>query len=177
MISTRWRTPTGRSSTSASGSTLGRREVEELEGPLRRLHAEHHVLGHGEDRDEHEVLVDHADAGADRVARVPEGHRGPVNEDLPLVLLVQAVQDVHQGRLAGAILAEQGMDLPGRDREVDSLVRDDAGEAFRDATELELHVSLVFPVVRTGGALEGAACPRVSTEGWSVTGRRRSPRP
>ena len=35
----------------------------------RLLAPEHHVLGHGEDRHEHEVLVDHADAGRDRLAR------------------------------------------------------------------------------------------------------------
>ena len=34
------------------------------------LDAEHDVLGDGEDGDEHEVLVDHADAGGDRVAGV-----------------------------------------------------------------------------------------------------------
>jgi hypothetical protein len=35
----------------------------------RRLDAEHDVLGNGEHRHEHEVLVHHADAGPDRVTR------------------------------------------------------------------------------------------------------------
>ncbi len=41
----------------------GRLEVEGA-GEAGRLVAEHDVLGDGEDRDEHEVLVHHADAGA-----------------------------------------------------------------------------------------------------------------
>ena len=80
MISTRCWTPTGRSSTRASGSTSKPKraeisrtrsravvEIEDAAG-LGRLVAEHHVLGDGEDGDQHEVLVDHADAGAHRVA-------------------------------------------------------------------------------------------------------------
>ena len=34
-----------------------------------------------------------------------------VEQDLALVRLQQPVQDVHQGRLAGAVLAEQGVHL------------------------------------------------------------------
>ena len=36
------------------------------------LGAEHDVLGDGEDGDQHEVLVHHADAGRDRVAGAAE---------------------------------------------------------------------------------------------------------
>ena len=77
MISTRCCTPTGRSSTSASGSTSKPKRVGDLARRARaaasrssappkpgRLVAEHDVLGDGEDGDEHEVLVHHADAGA-----------------------------------------------------------------------------------------------------------------
>ena len=96
MISTRCCTPTGRSSTSASGSTCrpyrsessarrgapapveqpraGRARDRSRPGtagvPARApLVAERDVLGDGEDRHEHEVLVHHADAGRDRVPR------------------------------------------------------------------------------------------------------------
>ena len=41
--------------------------------PARELAAEHDVLGDGERGHEHEVLVHHADAGGDRVARRPAG--------------------------------------------------------------------------------------------------------
>ena len=137
---------------SASGSTwrLCRSEISTTRrrasamsrirsGPARRLDPEHDVLGDGEDGDQHEVLVDHADPGRDRVARVVEGDGLAVDEDLALVVLVQPVEDVHQRRLAGAVLAEQGVDLAGLDRQVDVLVGDDPGEALRDPAELEPH--------------------------------------
>ena len=44
-----------------------------------------------------------------------------------------AVEDLHQRRLAGAVLADDGVDRAGRDREVDAVVGDHAGEALDDA--------------------------------------------
>ena len=52
-----------------------RRSVQLAERPAHGLDAEHHVLGHREDRHEHEVLVDHPDAGRDGVARIVERDR------------------------------------------------------------------------------------------------------
>ena len=60
-----------------------------------------------------------------------------VEEDLALVGRRQPVQDVHQGRLAGAVLAEQRVDLAGPDVEVDRVVCDDARVALRDAAHLQ----------------------------------------
>ena len=123
MISTRCWTPTGRSSMSASGSTwkpnrseiswTRRRASAQVDQPAAAdgLVAEDHVLRDGEDRDEHEVLVDHADAGGHRVAGPGERHGRVVDEDLALVGVVQPVEDVHQRGLAGAVLAEQRVDL------------------------------------------------------------------
>jgi hypothetical protein len=45
--------------------------------------AEHDVLGDREDRDEHEVLVHHADAGGHRVAGAAEILDDVVEQDLP----------------------------------------------------------------------------------------------
>jgi hypothetical protein len=114
--------------------------VEPPKGAARGLHPEHHVLGDGEDGHEHEVLVDHADAGSDRVARAAERHRPVVNQDLALVGLVEPVQDIHERRLAGAVLAEQPVNLTGLHEQVDVLVRDHAREALGDPPQLELHV-------------------------------------
>ena len=78
-------------------------------------------------RHQREVLVDHPEAGRDRVARAsgtPPGR--PSMQDLPGVGLVQPVEDVHERALAGAVLAEEGMDLAGREVEVDAVVGDDA---------------------------------------------------
>ena len=46
----------------------------------------------------------------------------PVDEDAPLVRLVEAVEDVHQRRLAGAVLAEDGMHRAARDVQADVVV-------------------------------------------------------
>jgi hypothetical protein len=51
--------------------------------------------------------------------------------------VVEPVEDVHQRRLARAVLAEQRVHLAGEEVEVDGVVGDDAGEALRDALELE----------------------------------------
>ena len=61
----------------------------------------------------------------------------PVEQDLALVGLVEPVEDVHQRRLAGAVLAEERVHLALAQVEVDVVVREDAGEALRDAAELE----------------------------------------
>ncbi len=62
-----------------------------------RLVAEEDVLGDREDRDEHEVLVDHADPAVDGIGRPVDGHRPAAQEDLTLVGLREPVEDVHEG--------------------------------------------------------------------------------
>ena len=98
-------------------------EIEPEAGPIE---ADDDVLGDGHRRDQREVLMDHPEAGRDRIPRGAERHRPPVEEDLPGIGLVQPVEDVHQRALPGAVLAEQGMDLAGREVEVDAVVGDDA---------------------------------------------------
>ena len=78
----------------------------------RRLLGEDDVLGHCHHRDQHEVLVDHPHARIDRGARRAESHRLVLDQDLALVGVVEPVEDVHQGRLPGAVLAEEGVDFP-----------------------------------------------------------------
>ena len=57
-----------------------------------------------------EVLVHHADAEIVGDVRVVDAHVPPRMRMLP-VRLVQAEEDAHQRRLAGAVFAEQRMDL------------------------------------------------------------------
>ena len=54
-----------------------------------------------------------------------------VQQDLARVRPVEAVEDVHQRRLAGAVLAEQRVHLAAADVEVDVVVGDDARELLR----------------------------------------------
>ena len=53
----------------------------------------------------------------------------PADLDLALVRVVEPVEDVHQRRLAGAVLAEQRVHLALAQVEVDVVVGDDARES------------------------------------------------
>ena len=63
----------------------------------------------------------------------------PVDEDLALVGLVRAGEDLDQRGLAGAVLAEQAVHLAGADLEVDAVERSGAGELLHDAAHLQQH--------------------------------------
>ena len=97
------------------------------------LGAEGDVLQHGEVVGQHEVLEDHPDALGDRVGGGRERDLGAVDADRPVVGLLHAVQDLHQGGLAGAVLPDQGVDRPAADGDVDVVVGDDTGEPLPDA--------------------------------------------
>jgi hypothetical protein len=99
------------------------------------LVAEDHVLGDGERVDQHEVLVDHPDPPRDRIARGVDPDLLALDHDPPRVRRVHAVEDPHQGGLAGTVLSDQGMHLAGAELQGDIVVRDDPGEALRDALE------------------------------------------
>ncbi len=82
-----------------------------------------------------------------------------VDQDLPGIRLVQPVEDVHEGALPGAVLAEEGVHLARGKPEVDVVVGDDAGEALGDPAELDgrhrvgrrPRASAHWTVVRCGG--------------------------
>ena len=78
--------------------------------------AEDQVLRDGEALDEPEVLMNHADARVDRVARRAEADRRAVQADLAFVGAIEPAHDVRQRRLARAVLAEQRVHLAGRPR-------------------------------------------------------------
>jgi hypothetical protein len=102
-----------------------------------RSGAEDGVLGDGEGGDQHEVLVHHADAEGDRVGWRSDAYGRIVEEYLAGVHGVEAVEDLHEGGFAGAVLAEQGVDFAGGDGERDGVVGEDAREALGDVDELE----------------------------------------
>ena len=115
---------------------LGRLAVEEH--PFaRRLVGEDDVPGDRHHRDQHEVLVHHPDSAPDRVLRGRERDRLALEPDLPLVGLGQAVEDVHQRRLARAVLAEDRVNLASSEVEVHAIVGHDAGEPLGDSPHLE----------------------------------------
>src|ERR1700682_1766400 len=61
-----------------------------------------------------------------------------INDSAVIVALgIDAAQHLHQRRLAGAILAHQGMDLTLPDGEIDVVQRLHAGEGFADSAHFE----------------------------------------
>ena len=50
---------------------------------------------------------------------------------------MHAGDDLHQRRLAGAVLADETMDLAGEQREVDPAKRLDAAEGLRDPLQFK----------------------------------------
>ena len=83
------------------------------------------------------MLVHHPDPSLDRVLRRVNPYVLALDVNLALVRVVQPVEDVHEGRLAGAVLAEQGMHLTPAQVEVDVVVGEDPGEALGDPAQLE----------------------------------------
>ena len=100
-------------------------------------HAQQDVLGDGEGCHQLEVLVDHADAVFGGVARTGQAHRVLVDPQFAGLGRVEAGGDVHQRGLAGAVLAEQGMDFAPLRGEVRIREGDEAVEGFVDVGEGE----------------------------------------
>ena len=97
-----------------------------------RAHAEDHVLNRGQVRHEHELLVDHADPVRDGLVGGGDRDRLPVEQDLAGIGLVEAVEHLHEGALARAVLAQQRMDLADANIERDGVVREQPAEPLRD---------------------------------------------
>ena len=102
---------------------------------LRPHHAQQHVLGHGQRRHRHQVLVDHADPSVDGLARAEPRHLLAIDLHRPGVGAHRAEDDVHQGALPGAVLAEEGVDLAAEELQIDGVVGGHRVEALGDAGE------------------------------------------
>ena len=65
--------------------------------------AEDNILGHGQGRDEHEMLMHHANAACHGVSGAGEMHRGATHDNVSLVWSGKAIEDVHQRGFARAV--------------------------------------------------------------------------
>ena len=74
---------------------------------------------------------------ADRRLAVGNGDRLTVDPDLAGVGVVEAVEDRHQRRFAGAVLADDAVDGAAAHREMDVAVGLHRPEALRDADQLD----------------------------------------
>ena len=101
------------------------------------LDAQDDVLQHGETVHQHEMLVDHADSERDGVVRAGDPRAPSADPDLAAVGPVVAVDDVHQGGFAGAVLADDAVDRPPRDGHRDADVGAPRAEPLVDSDGLE----------------------------------------
>ena len=101
------------------------------------VRADEAVLHDAERRDQHEVLVHHADADGHGVLGGVEAHGLALDEDLAGGRLVQAAQHVHQRALARAVLAKERVHLPLLDRETDVRIGQHAGELLVDVLHFQ----------------------------------------
>ena len=95
------------------------------------------VLGHRGIRAQRDFLVDQPDAQPHRVGRPLHVDRVAAQEDRAFVRRMDAVDDLHQRRLARPVLADECDDLAAVDGEVDVGQRDHGRKAFGDSRHLQ----------------------------------------
>ncbi len=99
--------------------------------------SEQHVLGDRQRLEQREMLEHHADAERPRCRRRIDPHRRTVPSDLAGIGLDGAERDPHQGRLAGAVLADEAVDLARHHRERDGVVGQHRRVALGDLDQFE----------------------------------------
>ncbi len=95
-------------------------------GKLRGSH--HQVLGDGKRFDQHELLMDHADARIDGVRGIFELDRHAIEVHAAFRRLINAVKDVHERGFAGAVLAQYGVHFALADIKIDTIIGKDLGD-------------------------------------------------
>ena len=121
-----------------------------------------------------ELLVDKGDAGADRLGNRQGETLDAVNADHAAARLGDATHHFHQGRLAGAVLADEPDDLARPHGETDVIKRDHARIDLADVDELRRDRSCPGDPGRTcsgGQAVTASDCKRQAP----IRGRRPPP--
>ena len=107
-------------------------EVDETQRIL-RFPAQENVFSHAHMRNQVQLLMDDRNASFLSLPGLGEGHHLPVQQDATLVVLTDAGQNLHEGRLARPVLPHYRVDLAGVHAEMGAIERGDAPKAFADA--------------------------------------------
>src|SRR5439155_22743580 len=84
-----------------------------------------------------EFLTNQYDAASERVAHAGEADGPTVKADLTGIGRLDAGDDSHQRRFAGAVFADHGEDFAGRDFDVNVVERPHSGEGLAQSANFE----------------------------------------
>ncbi len=119
------------------------------------LPAEKQILERRQIGGKSEILIDRRNAVSLRVVGGIEGDRLAGDKDLPLVRPVRPRKDLHERRLARAVVADEGADLPGVDGEVSAIESAHMPEPASDRAGFEQR-----RVIRATPRSQGRCCLR-----------------
>ena len=102
-----------------------------------QLASEEHVARRVEVVGQRELLVDRFDAQRSRIARVLDGDRLAIDENLPGIGRVRTRQRVNERRLAGAVATDEGHHLAGMQIDRDAVDGVNPAEGHADVTQLD----------------------------------------
>ncbi len=101
-------------------------ECEERSGAENNILQDTHILRQGE------VLVNHPDTGVYRRTRLADRQGLTKDLDTPAVGHIMAEEDIHQGRLAGAVFTKQSQHFTFSKFKADAVIGQQRAEAFAD---------------------------------------------
>ena len=113
------------------------RGAEADEAEAAGLAPDEQVFGYRHVRQEVDLLIDGADAGLQRVGGTFGMDLAAGDADGAAVARQHAGHGLDEGRFAGPVLAEQGMDLAGAKLEIDAVQRPDAAEGLAQPLDRE----------------------------------------
>ena len=112
-----------------------------------RFGAQDDVLGDRKGLHQHKVLVDHADACINGIARIVHDDFFAVDQDIAGRGLEQTVELVHQRRFARAVFAQDRVDFALVDCQIDPVVGREIAEFLDDVPHFNdgrVHVHILF---------------------------------
>ncbi len=111
---------------------------------LALLLSQEDVFRHRQGRNQIEFLVDRAYSQLQRLQRRTDIRFLPIDINFSAVLLIEAGEDLDQGRLAGPVFPQQDVDLSGVEIEIHVVQSQYAGELFADPFRLDQDRSCIL---------------------------------
>jgi hypothetical protein len=105
--------------------------------PASDVAAENEIFQHGQCRNQHEVLMHHANAGCNRILRRVQRERAVAQFEPAAIGQLKPVKHFHEGRFAGAVLAQHGVNFAGPQVERNLGVRHDGAIGLCDPDRAE----------------------------------------